>query len=410
VAVRIDKVEREFILGTAAEAKTEARLRAAGKSAKCRLAALSGAGVGFMATGSAISFAPREVVSVTFDFRGQAVAFEAPVIKSASGSVELGLPEAMYRSLSRKWPRVSAPKDLSVEFLLPDEELTLDCPKSETWSDVELPELREGLDSGSLAALVESFKAKASQIASEGRVIMYKEKGPSDLAEEMASRIGRVLYVPSTVGDLPQSDPYPAGRIVTREMAEDFEGPAAVAQGSKLSSYLRGRALEGLNSGLWCPVIYYRYAVGMVFMANGPERPRALDFRAVDLAWEFSRILAWFLKRHGYFADSSLGSPPQKGSIIDASPSGLLAVLPSSVLPNGSPKLPQGSVIRLRLHLKDRSIHCDGRVARRYDESGLGFCGIAFTDLSAQDLAALTLHLYGEDERVPASGPAAGGA
>jgi hypothetical protein len=410
VAVRIDKVEREFILGTAAEAKTEARLRSAGKSAKCRLAALSGAGVGFLTAGGSVSFAPRELVSVCFDFRGQAVAFEAPVIKSAQGAVELGLPEAMYRSLSRRWPRVSAPKGLSVEFLLPDEQLTLECPKSESWSDVELPELREGLDSRSLSALVESFKAKASEIASEGRVIMYKDKGPSDLAEEMASRLGRALYVPSTAGALPQSDPYPSGRIITREMAEEFEGPSAVAQGSKLSSYLRGRMAEGLNSGLWCPVVYYRYAVGMVLMANGPERPRALDFRAVDLAWEFSRILAWFLKRHGYFADSSHGSPPQKGSIIDASPAGLLAVLPGSALPDGGARLPQGSVVRLRLILKERSIPCTGKVARRYDESGLGFCGIAFMDLSAQDMAALTLQLYGEDERIPASGRVEGGA
>ena len=202
MAVRIDRVEKEFILGSAAEAKTEAKLRADGKSLKCRLSALSRGVIGFTTTdagtGAALSFAPRELVSVIFDFRGQAVAFEARVVKSASGSVELALPDAMYRSLSRRWPRVSSPKDLTVEFLLPDAELTLDCPESDTWSDVEMPELREGLDSKNLGSLVDSFKDKASKIASEGRVLMYKERGPTDIAEEMAAKYGRTLYIPST--------------------------------------------------------------------------------------------------------------------------------------------------------------------------------------------------------------------
>ena len=404
MAVRIDRIEREFILSTAVESKTEARLRAAGKSMKCLVANLSNKSVGFMPADGDLPFAPRERVSVCFDFRGQAVAFEAPVLKSALGIVELGLPEAMYRSLSRRWPRVSAPADLSVEFILPDAELTLDCPESESWADVELPELRQGLDSHSLSALVESFKGKASEIASEGRVIMYKDKGPADVAEEMAAKFGRTLYVPSTLGPLPEADPYPVGRIITRGMADEFEAPSAVAQGSKLAAYLQGRATEGLKSGLWCPVIYYRYAVGLVYMANGPERPRALDFEAVDLAWEFSRILAWFLKRHGYFADSGIGAEPRKGSIIDASPAGLLAAIPS-----GRSSIEQGSIIRMRLILKDKSIVCSGKVARRYDEGDMSFCGIAFMDLSAQDTSLLWIRLYGEGEKFSATDSLEGG-
>jgi hypothetical protein len=393
VAVRIDRVEREFILSTAAEAKTKVRLRAEGRSLKSRVAEFDARGVGFAIEGVGASFQPREQVSVSFDFRGQAVAFDAPVMQSSKGLLFLELPEAMYRSLARRWTRVRKPKNLSVDFILPEAELSLDCPVSDEWVEVELPELRAGLDSRSLVALVDSFKEKARTIASEGRVVMYKDRGPADIAEEMATRIGRILYVPSTSGSLPLADPYPGGRIVTREMAEDFEGPVALAQGSKLSAYLAERAVGGLHSGLWCPIVYYHYAVGIVHVANGPDHPRALDFGAVDLAWEFSRILAWFLKRHGYFAEAVGGKASKRGSIVDASPAGILAVLPA-----GGPRIDQGSVIRLRLGLKDKGIVCSGKVARRYDEGDLRFCGIAFMDLSAQDRALLSLDLYGEEE------------
>ena len=346
MAVRIDRVEREFILVSAAQAKTEARLRAAGRSLKCLVSAAGDESISFSTASAPPRFAPRELVSVCFDFRGQAVAFDAPVIKSTSNGLVLGLPEAMYRSLSRRWARVSPPKDLTVDFILADSQLRLDCPESGEWVDVELPELREGLDSRDLASLVDSFKAKAQSMASEGRVVMYKDKGPSDVAEEMAARMGRVLYAPSALGPLPLTDPYSAGRIVTRAMAEEYETSAIAASsmtgasGSQLSSYLRGRAVKGLGSALWCPVIYYRYTVGMVLMSNGADRPLSLDFGAVDLAWEFSRILAWFLKRHGYFASSNAqaaNSVPHRGGIVDASPSGLLAELPV-----GGPSIEQG--------------------------------------------------------------------
>jgi hypothetical protein len=229
---------------------------------------------------------------------------------------------------------------------------------------------------------------------------MYKDKGPSDVAEEMAARMGRVLYVPSALGALPLTDPYPVGRIVTRDMAEEYEASATAASslmrtpGSQLSAYLRNRAAKGQGSALWCPVVYYRYTVGMVLMSNGADRPFSLDFGAVDLAWEFSRILAWFLKRHGYFASSDsevATSMPYRGGIIDASPSGLLAELPV-----GGPTVEQGTVIRLRLGLRDRGIVCSGKVARRFNEGGMSFCGIAFMDLSAQDRAFLSRELYGE--------------
>jgi hypothetical protein len=398
VAVKIDRVEREFILGAATEGKTSARIQAAGRTLSCKLSSAGKDRILLSPTGGeSPALAHRERVSVYFDYAGQGVAFDAPVIKAGKEGIELGLPDAMYRSLSRRWPRVPPPNGLVVDFLLPDAELVLDCPTSEEWADVELPELREGLDSRDMASLVQSFKDKAQTMASEGRVTMFKDKPPADVAEEMASRLGRVLYVPSTLSAIPLADPYPAGRIVTREMAEDFEGPSALAGGSRLAGFLSSRSAVGLRSAIWCPILYYRYAIGIVYMANGADRPRALDFSAVDLAWEFSRVLAWFLKRHGYFAAAAATvGQGDRGSVLDASPSGLLAALPME-----GPRLGQGSTVNLRLVFGDKQVVCPARIARRYEEGGSRFYGLAFQGLSAADMALIGRGLYGDFDAVP---------
>jgi hypothetical protein len=116
---------------------------------------------------------------------------------------------------------VSAPKGLSVELLLPDTNRSLDFPKSGSWCDVELPELREGLDPTDLKTLVGSFKDKASKIASEGRVVMYKDRGPGDIAEEMAVAPDRgrpADYIPP----LARVDPRKFGMaVVTKQNKTD---------------------------------------------------------------------------------------------------------------------------------------------------------------------------------------------
>lgn len=396
MAVRIEKVEREFILVTAAESKMELRIQAPGILLKSRILSAGDGKLVLSLPDAAPRFAPRAAISIFFDFRGQGVAFESSVIRHSDGTLELGYPECMYRSLSRRWPRVPAPRDITVEFLLPDAQLKLDCPESEEWTEVELPELREGLDSQSLAALVDSFKVKASGQASEGRVVMYKDKEPTDIAEEMAAKFGRVLYVPSTLSSLPIGDPYPSGRIVTLEMASDLEGPQAAAMGSKLSILLKELAAEGVSSILWCPVLYYRYVVGMVVMSRTEG---ALDFGAVDLAWEFSRVLAYFLKRHGYFADSGEGEGPTVGTVVDASPSGLLAAVPRR-----GPNFSTGSALQLRLGVRGKSIVCSAKIARRYEEGGTRFYGIAFTELPASDMALISTGLYGDADFASAGG------
>ncbi len=395
MAVKIDVVEREFILGSAVEKGIPARLQAAGRTADCRLAEVGKESVRLALEGEPPVLHPRERVSVYFDFRGQGVFFESRVRRAGAEGPELDLPDSMFRSLQRHWPRVRSPRGISVELLLPDAGFELPCPESREWSEVEKPEIGPGLDAASLEHLVSSFKESAQAVADEGHVVMYKGREPADRAEEVAARIGRVLFLPTLPGPIPAEEPFPGSGIVTRDQAQDLEGYELPLERSRLGRCLASKAEAGIGSALWCPVSYYRYTVGMVMLSIGSGH--SLGREALDLARDFSRMLAWFLKRHGYFASIEDARKRGAGDIVDASPSGLLVRMPAD-----GAGIKEGSTFSLALFHGGRNVVCDVRVARSYDEGKARFYGLAFRGLPESETASLADELYGAAVELPA--------
>jgi len=395
VAARIEKVEKEFILMAAAESALPLRIQAAGRSLSCRLA---GADQGLLRLSPGQEepnpFRAWETVAVRFDFRGQPMAFTTKVRRSGRGLLELASPEVMYRDLLRRWPRVQAPRGFSARLLLPGFGLSLSCPESREYAEVEEPEANAG--AASLSALVEEFRRKAAELSDENRVVMFRGRSPADAAEATASALGRVVFVPSVVSGLPIVDPYPEGRLVTQSALEDFEGPLSLAGDSAFGNYLEARARGGLVAALWCPILYYRYVIGIVYLGSSSLRP--FDLRAVDFAYGFSRALAWSLKRYGYFE-----AAPQNdlcpASLIDLSPSGLLLSLGK-----GMPVLKPSATLDLVLEspLGEKSLRA--RVARHFPAGKEVFSGLAFEGLPESEASELASRLYGPGSDIGAQG------
>lgn len=393
VAAKIDRVEKEFILETAAETGILFQLQAAGRTQRSRLTEVAKESLRFAMPGDMrLPFRPGERLSVLFEFREQNLAFSTSIRKASREWLEVAWPEAMYRGLARRWPRVWRPRGLAAELFIPGAALRLACPECREYVDVQRPE--SGNESESLNLLVEQFRGKARELASEGRVIMFKDgRLPENPAEEIASRLGRVLFVPSTQSGLPIVDPYSEDRIITQEMAEDYAGPLALAGASALEAYLQEKAKAGTRSAVWCPVAYYKYSVGLIYLENGVDRPRSLDFSAVDFAWDFSRSLAWTLKRYAYFESGAEGSTTRRGEVIDASPKGLLVGLGE-----GSPPLKPGASFGLRLFYGNAHLPCQARVARRVVEGTRSYYGLALEGLTEGDTDTLVRGLYGEGD------------
>jgi hypothetical protein len=224
---------------------------------------------------------------------------------------------------------------------------------------------------------------------------MYtRGKGPADYAEKIAAELGRALFVPSSISGLPVADPYSEGRVITREILEDYEGPEALV-GSPFAAWLAGRSATGLVSAVYAPIRYYRYVVGMVMLENGPGRSRGMDFTAVDFAWDFSRLLAASLERFGYFARKEAVRSAVPGAILNASPGGLLLGLRG-----GSPRFSIGSRIELNLLLGEERLSCTCRVARRFEDERGSRYGLSFDNLPAAGMELLARSLYGSPDLV----------
>ena len=393
MASRIDRVEKEFILVSASEGAAPARVQAQGKTLPCIFASAANEIVRFsFRNNEASSVKAWETVSVYFDFRGQGFVFESTVRKSAANSLELSFPECMYRGLSRRWPRVAPPQDLQVEIILPDGGLKLSCPVSREYADVELPSSRAGLRTDSLASLVESFQAKANGMCDEGRVAMFKEgKGPGDFGEEIVSSLGRALFIPSMLSGLPIVDPYPDGRLIIKDEIENFDDDISIARADKLRDFFDAKGREGWAAGLWCPVRYYRYTIGVVSMRSRIDSRKPLDFRALDFAWDFSALLAWFLKRHGYYDNGHMEPVPRRSAVVDASPTGFLIGLGA-----GQPRFKPGACVDLHVRVSGIDRNCRGRVARRFDKDGRSYYGLALEGLDEEGAGLISRGLYGD--------------
>ena len=389
-------IEREFILNQVMRGGLEVLLFATGKSVSTRLRQFDKTSMVLETKpADAARYRAWETVSVYLHYQGQRLTFPSKVRKVEGGKILLDLPERMLKAPQRRAVRVPPPRGLKLEFFLQNERVRIDCPEAQEYFDIEMPETREGFDVSSMNALLESFKAKADILYSKCGVVMFnKGRKPETIEERMIAQLGRVLLVTSTMSPLPAADPYPEGRIVTQTMSDAFEGPSIFLEGSDLERSRTAKAKNGVVSELFCPILYYQYVLGYIYVMNDSTRRSCLDFRAVDFAWEFARILAYNLKSHRYFTAAGHFDPdPYEPGVLDLSVGGCLLHLPRASF---KVKLKLGAVIDLRISTGERKLSFKGRVARRTEDKENEYYGVAFINPEQESVDALKSALYAE--------------
>jgi hypothetical protein len=393
MAEQVNLVETEFILREALQLKIPMRLHGAGKTATSRVQEIRKDSIVMDAQGVDVKrYSPWENLSVYFDFRGKDMTFTTRVLRLDCSHLALSYPEHLLRSPMRKYPRVPCPRGFSLELTLENEKVHLNYPQCGEYSDVSLPDLHQGLDVSTLNSLIESFRKKSINMASECRVVLFKGRDPAGIEEKLLASYGKTLFIPSSRSPLPSADPYPESRIITAGMLSDYEGPDALIEGSRFERALISKIGRAVNAEVWCPIQYYQYVVGYVYMANKADRPKSMDFTVVDCAWEFARILAYYLKTCNYFKPDESSDPvTHAAGIVDLSAAGCLLCIPQTAL---ALRIKIGSVLDIRLIHPDGSFSTRGKVVRRYDEKDGAFYGVLFLGFKAEDMRLLYPRIY----------------
>jgi len=390
-------IEKEFILNQVKKTQSRVVVFGAGKSVDAALKAFDKETLVLTAAPKTLGlFSSWDPVSVFFSYQSQRVTFPGTVKKVGAGEIVVGLPENLVKAPQRKAVRVAPPSDLRLEFYLQNERIRIDCPESCEYSELQMPALSAGFETGSINALLESFKGKAGEMFSRSGIVMFnKGRRPETVEERLIADLGRTLLVTSTHSPLPTVDPYPEGRIVTQAMAEAFEGPSVFIDGSALERSRAEKSAAGIASELYSPVLYYQYVVGYVYIMNDERRNACLDYRTVDFAWEFARILAYSLKANNYFRLDDTDPPdPYEPKVVDLSAGGCLLLMPKAAF---KVRLKPGAVLDIAISRGDASVSLKGRVARRFDDKENEYYGVAFVNAEQDVLSALRRSLYADD-------------
>jgi hypothetical protein len=389
----VSQIEKEFLIKTLVTNKQPVRFHGfttAGTGLITMMDRLQMA-VTLLETFDNTSFSVCEHITGYFDCHGTTYAFETTVRDCQKQQIKIDAPVKLLRSLQREFVRVRKPKDIQVLFHLANEEIQLDYPVCPEYISVDEIGSGSAFSGKKLNEMIESFKEKIKDKCKNTTIIMFRNRKPENYEEELISNTGKVLFIPSTSSQLPKNDPYPEGRIITETIEETFEPPDFFIAGSKFEKLLKNKKNQGIASEIWCPIVYYQYVVGYIYLVNSGSE--SFDIAMVDYIWDFSRVLAWELKRTGYFQiDTKISEPiKHKAKILDMSPGGMLISLPATEIRT---PIREGSFFSVEITLEKNIVQCSAKVARRFEEKGAVSYGTTFINLTPENMMNLYEFLY----------------
>jgi hypothetical protein len=210
------------------------------------------------------------------------------------------------------------------------------------------------------------------------------------------SETGKALYLASTLGYFPLTDPYPKKRIITEEMFKRYlesTGVALAFVNDSCSRFIQSKHEEGIFSDAWIPILFQEYVIGYIHIWVDKEGAPLLDYNILDTVFEFTKVLANSLKVNGYFEKGKLPNDPFEGRIIDISASGLLFSCPVSTL---SATLLVETELIVNIETPRRTVNAKAKIVRRFKDKTTAYFGCRFLDIMPEDLRFLFESIYGK--------------
>jgi hypothetical protein len=338
----------------------------------------------------------RKKIDLMFDYRGNIVSFSAEVVSFKDDLITALAPDYLYKDLDRSYSRVQTPSDLQVEINFLGDRYSLSYPKINAYDSGDIGALVQSLDPKNLTGLIGQLASWIKGYADGYKMVIFKDVKPSTTEERVVAETGKALYLPTTMGTFPESDPYPKGRLITEEIFKRYLETTGIDFSfvdEACSRFIKAKSDEGFFSDLWVPILFQEYVIGYIHLWINKEGKLPFDFGVIDSLYQFTAILASSLKMNGYFEGGKLKTESFGGKVIDISASGLLFVYPQSPLANS---LLPDIELSLKLTTDRRTVNTNARIVRRYKDTTQWYFGIRFLDMAPEDMRFLFEYIYGK--------------
>jgi c-di-GMP-binding flagellar brake protein YcgR len=339
---------------------------------------------------------PHSKLSMLFIHKGQVIEFAPELLAQKDDLIFCNTPDAFYKNLDRNYLRVDAPSDLKILFTFGGDRYNLEFPKVNDYENITPDSSARKVDSKNLSVLIKQITLSFKNFADGFKIVNFKDKKPETIEEKIVSESGKVLFIPSTSGLLPKTDPYPKKRIITEDLFKRYlesTGVGTTFLDDNCARFLKKKFESGVYSDLWVPILFHEYIIGYIHIwISNAERPR-LDFRILDTVYQFAKVLAFSLKENGYFEHGKVNQQPFEGKVLDISASGFLFAYPlgSSILST----LLVDTDIEVTIEAPNRSINVVAKIVRRFKDKSAGYLGCHFVNMAPEDTRFLFEHLYG---------------
>jgi len=331
-----------------------------------------------------------------FNYRGQVIDFTAELLAQKDDLVYCKMPAALYKNLDRNFLRVDAPSDIKILFTFRGDRYNLAFPKISEYENITANDLLNNLDPSNLSELIKQIAGMLSSFADGYKIINFKDKKPETLEEKIVSETGKALFIPSTVGFLPKTDPYPKKRIITEDIFHRYletNGINADYLEENTARIIKNKFKDGIYSDAWVPILFHEYVIGYIHIWIDKQGKLPFDFSALDNVYQYAKVLAFGLKENGYFDHGKVENRPFEGRVLDISASGLMFAYPlgSALLAT----LLVDSELKVTIETKSRTINVTAKIVRKFKDRNAGYLGCRFINIAPEDTRFLFEHLYG---------------
>ncbi len=402
MAIKISRIEKEFIFKSLLDQKSFVELQLAEQRIRSFLIKVDEKKVYFRFDSEKPKKKDLASADLYIPFKGTRITCRLIGVSYDEEQLTATLPEVLYRDLSRGFERIRPSIHISLALLLEGVEYKMDLDDSEEYYEPEPPSVNIKFDAQKITNLLKTFREKAQSFSSENKIIMFRERKPNLIPEELLAWSGRTLLLPLSDGAAISSQREgPLYKILDQDdLSRIFKasGRDSLLLSQSLSQYVESMFHKKIWHELYCPLLFKQYVVGYIYLMRSELQTTPFSLNTLEFVNQFSRLLSYSLHQNGYFQLSPVREQFEKSELVDVSGSGLLFCMPV----NG-PALDLFTDVDLKLGLDKKTINIKGRVMRRFQDSGRIYVGIKFIDIDPSDYDFIISALYGSKQLDPFS-------